>query len=273
MLDNFSFGIRWSDIHTDSYESFAPRMTNYHTHSYYEITLITSGKAHILISDTAFTSECAQLVLIKPYVPHYIYTEPGVYYSRNNVCFSVDFLSEEELQWQGLTQIFNSNAVVLELTKDACEQYKALYSGIHKEEKLERKKLLLLYYLSLLADADPNSGNTTNLPGYVTSTMAYVSTHYAEHLTTDILAARCGISRVTLMNAFKKHAGAALSEYILQCRLKHAIEMLRQGIAESQVAEACGFSETSSMIRCFRRRFGLPPRKYIASLSENHYHT
>lgn len=269
MLDNFSFGIRWSDIHTDSYESYAPRMTSYHTHSYYEITLITSGNAHILISDTAFTSENPQLVLIGPYVPHYIYTEPGVHYSRNNVCFSVDFLNEKELQWQGLTQVFHSNAVVLELTKESCEQYEALYKGIRDENKIERKKLLLLFYLSLLADADPNSGNTTNLPSYVTSTMAYISTHYAEHLTTDGLASRCSISRVTLMNAFKKHAGVTVSEYIMQCRLKHAIEMLRQGVSENQVAETCGFSETSNMIRCFRRRFGVPPRKYIASLSDN----
>ena len=31
-LARYGFGTRWTDIHTDSYESYHPNMTDYHMH-------------------------------------------------------------------------------------------------------------------------------------------------------------------------------------------------------------------------------------------------
>ena len=266
-LEDFSFGKKWTDIHTDSYEGYAPRISDYHMHTYYEITMILSGNVNVLLSDTMHSGTQPRMVLLRPYAPHYITCKPDLLYSRRNTCFRADILADCDPQWQALLNMFGKNGSVLMLSSEQCSRFTAVYEALNREQDGFRKKLLLLYYLSLISEAAADSGEYARVPGYVTEALSYISTQYAQRIVAGELAAQLGTGRTTLMTAFKQHTGITVNEYLARCRLKHAVTLLQSGISEQETAERCGFSDVCSLIRCFRRIFGMPPRKYIQSLN------
>ena len=77
------------------------------------------------------------------------------------------------------------------------------------------------------------------------------------------LAWRLGVSRTTLMTAFKKYTGITLNDYLTQYRLKEAIRCLWEGDTVQSAAEKCGFGDTGNFIRAFRARYNTTPMQYI----------
>lgn len=49
-----------------------------------------------------------------------------------------------------------------------------------------------------------------------------------------------------------------------EARLRHARELLGEGLAVAEVARQCGFADTSHLARAFRKNSGLTPREYSA---------
>ncbi len=257
------YGTDWKDIRLDRYSAFYPNMSDYHMHEYFEISLILSGNVHVLLADQAVHSTEAKLVLLRPFTPHFIYCEPDRLYSRRNVLFAPDFLSDSLTEWQSLNHVFRENGAILTLSDKQTEQYLALVEQIENENSILRKRLLLLYFLSLISDAMRESGEVLSLPAYISGALSYISTHYSEHIIAGELADRLGVGRTTLMTGFKKYTGTTLNECLARCRLKHAIALLREGQTEQQVAETCGFGDPCALIRSFKRFFGKTPRQYI----------
>lgn len=267
-LERHGFGTKWTDIHTDSYESYYPNMTDYHMHDYYEISLILSGNVHVLLSDMGESSTQSKLVLLRPHTPHYIYCEPDMLYSRKNISFDPNFIMDFDPQWQRLVQVFGKNGSVFKLTEEQCEQYLETFRKIDEETDLFRKKLLLFYLLSLVSDSMSESGEFSPIPAYVTDTLAYLSAHYADKIVISDLSERFQVGRTTLLTAFKKYTGVTVNEYLTRCRLKNAASMLQKGSMQQQVAEECGFGNACGLIRSFRRIYGMTPRQYLQSIKK-----
>lgn len=257
------FGTEWKEIRLDRYEAFYPNMTDYHMHEYYEISLIRSGNVHVLLSDQAEHSTDCKIVLLPPHAPHFIYCEPDRLYSRRNLLFSPDFLEGTMPEWQRLRQIFQKNGAIFNLTQEQSDRYLSLIEQIETENDLLRRRLLLLYLLSLVSDAMREQDGADKLPAYVAEALSYISTHYPERIVASDLAMRLGVGRTTLMTGFKKYTGTTLNECLARCRLKHASRLLRTGQTEQQVAEACGFGDPCALIRAFKRFFGKTPRQYL----------
>lgn len=262
-LTKYGFGVQWSDIRTDFYEGYYPNMTDYHMHEYYEISLIISGNVNILLNDSMEHSTGSKVVLLRPFTPHYIYCEPDILYKRRNVLFSPDFISDYIPEWQELLSVFRENGSVLTLSEEKCAEYLRLIDSIEKENDRFRKKLILLYFISLIADNMQAESNFTELPIFVTKALSYISTHYSEKVVAADLAEKLGVGRTTLMSSFKKYTGTTLNEYLARCRLKNAVAELKKGRTVGETAEICGFTDAPNLIRCFKRHFGTTPVKYI----------
>lgn len=84
-----------------------------------------------------------------------------------------------------------------------------------------------------------------------------------EDFTQDIFARRAGLSVRTLRRLFLKETGLGFSQWRQQARLLRSLEFLSQGYSVSNMAAACGYSNTSSYIALFRQRFGVTPGAYF----------
>jgi len=85
-------------------------------------------------------------------------------------------------------------------------------------------------------------------------------------LTVSRLSKDVGVSTSALYRKVKSFAGLSPNEYIRTKRLNYAAELLRQHCTPTEATYKCGFSDPSYFSACFKKQFGVPPRKYIESL-------
>jgi AraC-like DNA-binding protein len=266
-LDNLEYKKSWHDLTVDYYEGYRSNMASFHMHEYYEISLILSGEVRVLLSDRLEEGRSARLVMTGPGTPHFISSAENILYRRLNLLFSEELIDSYLPEWQRFLSLFGSNGRIIEITDAQCALYQQHIEGIREEADPFRRKLLLLYFLSLIAEVAHEEA-PMGIPPYVTGALTYIHTHYKERIVAAELAERLRIGRTTLMTALRRYTGHTLHDHLLRCRLKHATQMLRGGATEQAAAAACGFGDTPSLIRGFRRAFAMTPRQYLARRGE-----
>ena len=266
-LENGGYFRTWKNCKVTVAEGYQSVMVDFHTHDFYEISLILSGNVRSLLKDRAVDGAESRLLLTAPHTPHLVYlTAPGLY-SRINLSFSREFLENYVPEWGRLSKVFGRDGSILLLRSEQRELCREKLIAIRDEENLFRQRLLILELLSYVAEFDPSgeSGESDTAPGYIMEALAYVDSHYAERIVAAGLARRLGVCRTTLMTAFRAHTGTTLAQYVMRVRLRNAIKLLREGMSQERVAERVGFGNGGGLIRAFRHCYGMTPRQYIRS--------
>ena len=266
LLDDLNYKKRWNDFSVEDYEGYSPNMSRYHTHSYFEISLIVQGNVTVILGNTADSvkssgTDC-RILLIRPHTPHFITPEPDALYTRRNILFSMDFLTDCSPEWRTLLGAFGKNSRMIHPDEKTMEKCLALTDAMKAEADPIRRKLLLLYFLSLVGD-DQNGDLGTEVPSFINEALHYISVHYPEKITAASLAETVGVGRTTLMTGVRHYTGTTLCEYLTRCRLRSAINCLKEGMTEQEAAEICGFGSTCYLIRVFRKQFGTTPVEYL----------
>ncbi len=131
------------------------------------------------------------------------------------------------------------------------EQRKRLHELFSKEKSPDIKKLNI-------NNLDQNLLNKIN---------EYIEENINQSdLTVVNLAKHVSISTSVLYRKVKSFTGLSPNEYIRSQRLNHSSELLRQGLSPSEVTYECGFSDPSYFGACFKKQFGVTPKKYVESL-------
>ena len=90
----------------------------------------------------------------------------------------------------------------------------------------------------------------------------YVRDHLGEDLSLDTLAEKLYFNKYYIAHAFKRETGMSLHHYIAEKRIEHALTLLMQGTPVHRAATACGYADDAHFIRAFKKKYGLPPKKY-----------
>ena len=254
------YGEEWKDVYVYDREGYYTSVADFHEHDFYEINLILSGNVKILVSNQVKEGIGPHVVVTPPDTPHFIMCKPDTLYRRIYLNFSRDFAasSPELLE-------FFSGGSIMAISPEQSAKCKQFIELIADENDLFRQRMLTLYLLSYMKELSLcNYSKPSTVPSYIINALAYIDKHFHEKIVASDLASRLYISRTTLMLNFKKHTGTTLSNYILHCRLKHAVKLLYSGKTEQEVAELCGLNDASGLICCFKRVYGMSPRKYLS---------
>lgn len=252
-------------------EGYRSNMVDFHSHDYYEISLIISGNVKSLLQDRAESGSQSRLVLTAPHTPHFIFLETPSFYSRINMCFSDTFITDYVPEWSSLVKVFGRNGNIILLSDEQRALCRELLTKLGGEKNLFRQRLRILEFLSLISEFAPRVSTVgdNEPPAYVLQALSYVSTHYAERIVAAELAWRLSIGRTTLMTAFRKHTGTTLTQYVTRVRTKEAVRLLRQGLPREDVAERVGLGDGSGMIRAFRSCYGMTPSQYLKLIDQS----
>lgn len=88
----------------------------------------------------------------------------------------------------------------------------------------------------------------------------------------DEAAARSGVSRSTFAALVKTVTGFSWREYVLECRLKKAVDMLAETDAKLlDVAAACRFRNLGYFYRTFKAKFNTTPNRMRQQLRRNRF--
>lgn len=258
------YGTKWEDFLIQCKEAYSTSVTDFHEHEFYEVNFILSGNVNILLKDKMEQGTGSFVVLTSPGTPHYISCKSDTLYKRQYLLFSRQFIANYVPEWDQLSAVFGKNGMIIRMNEERTAWCEEVLKQIACESERFRQRILILYLLSRLLEwTDRCEENPNQTPDYIMKTLAYIEEHYNERLVAADLASRFYISRTTFMTAFKKYTGITLNEYIFSCRMKQAIILLKAGKTQQEVAEYCGFNDSSSLNRAFQKRYHMTPRQYV----------
>ena len=97
--------------------------------------------------------------------------------------------------------------------------------------------------------------------------MEYIRQNHAEPLSIVQIAARFNLDRRRLAPLFKRHVGMAPSDYLIECRILKAKELLYTcDCTIKQVSECVGYSDNLYFSRTFKKKLGISPSQYRESV-------
>jgi AraC-like DNA-binding protein len=99
---------------------------------------------------------------------------------------------------------------------------------------------------------------------------SYLATRFAERVTLEDVAGAICVSPFHLARIFQEHTGVPLHRYLMQLRLRVALERLgEQNCDLTELALDLGFSSHSHFTDAFKREFGRTPSEEKATQSKN----
>lgn len=165
-------------------------------------------------------------------------------------------------QWGGRPADARFSALLLSFLRPALEQAPEFLSDKDWCESVSRIALDLA--ISAIAGPAPRLASRPRI-ALRKSVIGYVESHLTDpSLRTSSIAEALGVSPRSVQSVFERMSITA-SGYILDRRLRLAAKELRgqRDLASiTSIAFDCGFSDSAYFSRCFRRRFGMPPRDF-----------
>lgn len=267
-LYNYDFGKAWKTLHVERREGYSTSVTDFHEHPFYEINLILSGNFKILLKDRFEEGSGCKIVLTRPNTPHYISCMSDVLYRRIYLLFTEELVASFLPEWRQLSEVFGENGAILSVNQEQTEAFLHLIEQIEGEQSVFGQRLLIYYLLLQLGKHAKRSTNEQEKPSYIFDALIYMENYYFEKIDFSEFAQKLCVGRTKVMTEFKLYVGCTMGEYLCQCRLKNAIRYLKEGKTMEYTAEKCGFADGSSLIRAFKRVYGMPPHRYLSVMKK-----
>lgn len=107
-----------------------------------------------------------------------------------------------------------------------------------------------------------------NSRGKLDGVLGYIEKNYAKPISEQEVAKEYGLSPFEFSRAFRAAHGITFRDYLSECRLMQSKRLLSIAqVSVSDVAAMAGFNDPSYFARLFRKRTGISPSAYRASLS------
>lgn len=116
-------------------------------------------------------------------------------------------------------------------------------------------------YVSTLMNVSDNGKRGFN--DDIKSVIAYIEENYKTQITVDDMVDIIHISKYHFIRCFRRTMGTTPYQYLINYRITVAKKMLRTTIESvSEIAEKCGFLDTSNFIAQFKKQTGMKPLEY-----------
>lgn len=250
----------WTDIFDGDRKN--RNMLESHSHDYYELSFVFCGDITVLFDETKYAFEDNTVILTPPATNHHVLVKSGRYY-RRNLYFSPEAL-EQLPGYIGIhNEVFESKGRVVSISKNTASRVEKIFELIDNENIPDSKLAFLWAILNIIVDeAGAHQKNTKQKESYIDAVVRVILNEYNTKLVAEALASRFFVSRTKLMIDFKNKIGKTLLEYVTFVRLEHAKEFLRSGESVLETAMMCGFQNSTSFARVFKKHISISPKEY-----------
>ena len=276
----------WS--HFDSFEgkadeyikSFVHRnyAIGFHTHSFYELNIVLSGRGEHLIEQMHFEAKRGCVFVIPPNVKHSYKNIDSL--NVYHMLIHKDFLPNcfrEFFKTTGFSLLFeiepyfraryhknmfltlseddlNSVLSDVELLK-SCNAFSE--SQIYINAVAKKILAFLCMCITKQNGIDNISANPNKELLFIADSLNFIHQNYEERITVEMLAERQNMSRATYIRWFNKTCGCSPHQYLMQYRIRKASEALavnQSSVAE--IAQNCGFFDASHLRKVMNKNNG-----------------
>lgn len=157
--------------------------------------------------------------------------------------------------------------VIIDCAPSIEHQMKAIASEYYMSDDYSAlliSSLLKSLIITILSSASKERNRQKNKETLlVKEIIEYLNTNYNKALPNAAISDIFHFHPVYINRIFKKHMNITLHEFLINCRLNAAMEILRsQNISVNETAELIGFSSAAYFSRMFKKRTGKTPSEY-----------
>lgn len=190
-------------------------------------------------------------------------------YFNNPIDFNVGVLSEDDVR-----QAKNEFIVAVTLATRAAIKgglfaniaYQLSDIYIQKVEAMSSIDTIAPYAYHMLCDFTSRTAETKkpdNIDAKLYQAIVFIKNNTHKRISVDDIARQIGYNRSYLSKKFKKEMGIDISEYMLECKLDEAKEMLcTTEYTISEISNYLCFSSQSHFQNIFKKKMGVTPRVY-----------
>ena len=238
-----------------------------HWHQECELILVHEGSLHIFLDSQEYLLNAGDICYIAQGVLHSAQPTDCVY-----DCIDFDpqaLLGQTRTTRELLHHLENVSTVIASpspvirtcmeellsaiLTQEDAWQLIALSSLFRFYGEVLRNKL----YPPAQTQADIHRLN------HLKSALAHIQQNYQQHITLDELSRIAGLSPKYFCRYFRTLVHRSPMDYLNYFRIQHACTLLEQTrLSITQVADACGYNDSSYFSRCFKTYTGKSPLQY-----------
>ena len=241
-----------------------------HSHSFYEILYVCSGRLPYLIGAERYRIQPGDVILIPPGVGHQPLRaeDPRTPYRRYVLWVSTEFLN-------GLGPLLGAEgfgAPSLLRTTQANQKIIArrFAAGIREAEEkkpgwqaaLYGSTMTLLTMLYRTAADKQTQLLQSEGPDLLERILSFVEENLSSPVSLEDIACQFYVSQSTVSNLFRQEMGISFHRFLTQRRLIAAKERIAAGEPLESVSAQVGFSDYSAFYRAFKREYGVSPRQY-----------
>ena len=116
-------------------------------------------------------------------------------------------------------------------------------------------------------DAEPHAASSSSQ--YVINAIKYIQFNYFHDVSIDDIAKAVGVSRSHLYRVFMANVGQSPIDYLTNYRISEACYLLKNSqLSIAEIAVSVGFFDQFYFSRVFKKAKGVPPSRYLASISK-----
>lgn len=247
-----------------------------HHHDFYEVDFLVSGDVTYVIESRVYHVQPGQMLIINPRELHQVYIQPDAApYERYMLWVAPGLLQQLSSEQTDLCRCFDMDRPqygnLLRLSPQQRKLIPAMLESLLREQEasafgseLLRQNLLteLMIHINRIAEQSEPSAPSDSV---VARVIDYISTHYHEPLSLDLLSERFYVSKYHLSHEFTRQMGTGIYQYIQKKRLLIARQLMADGQKPVEVYAQCGFGDYAAFFRAFRKVYGLSPREFVQS--------
>ena len=262
-----------------------------HSHSFYEINIITDGCGYHYINDKPFPANSGSVYVIPPNILHGYYTEDNDNFSIFHIILSKKFMTKYKNELEALNgydTFFNfeptlrsiqQESAFLVINEDEFQSFRTNFDELSTLSKnhdinsviasIGKTIYLISQFCTMLQKKHENimqNQSTKHLNFNILNIvyiLGYIEKNYSSKLTIDSIAKHFHISRSTLIKQFEMYTNQTISNFILKTRLHSARDkLIVTDDSISVIAQDCGFFDSSHFTKYFKLEEGVTPMEY-----------
>lgn len=267
-------GLLWFDAVTA--EALRQRINSVvHAHSFSELQLVLAGSCAYECMDRQICLSEGQSLLIPPKTPH-------KYLSVSEDLLKVSIAFFTDSSYRTTTQ---STVRTAQLSPEIYADVDHIFRTVSRQDIFSPGiingrilEILLTIHAQLgihFFDPEDKSVSVRWTDSRFLVAQTYITQNSNRLLTCQEVASECGYSTKHLSRIFQRYAGKSLYAYIIDARLKRAMELLLdKDKTVKQVSLLTGFETESSFVAFFKRHCSITPgafRKEKLQTQRSHY--
>ncbi|MBR2765836.1 MAG: helix-turn-helix transcriptional regulator [Blautia sp.] len=254
------------------------RRTNHHRqsaphfHSYYELYYMQEGSCRSWLTDTVYTLEKGEFILIPPGEYHlFSYDRQGMH-DRFALYFDNERLTSAMGPFVDSFITLPAQAFHFQILPDFEDELLLMLSRMLEYYRMDNdygefmlSHMVPVFLLSLTRHIRQVSekSQVSSKDAALQRAAQYISEHYREPLTLEDAAAVAGFTPAYFSRSFKALAGIGFRDYLTHMRLKEAVRLLRTTqLPIQEISGRCGFASSNYFGDVFRSAYKVSPREY-----------